>query len=114
VSEAILGVAGERSLDLRAGDVVVVNTSATLPAAVPSVTLLDAYPAAAVAQPSRLWVATFDLSDDMVDYLSRAGRPIRYGCPERAWPLSACQTAFARHPAAPRCPARPGPSRRSW
>ncbi len=136
---------------LRAGDVVVVNTSATLPAAVPTddgllvhlstelpagrwvvevrrpcragslpfdggrpgrrlglprgaaVTLLEPYPDAA-APSSRLWVATFDVPDALLDYLSRAGRPIRYGCPERAWPLSAYQTAFANQPGSAEMP----------
>ncbi len=136
---------------LRAGDVVVVNTSATLPAAVPAedgllvhlstelaggrwvvelrrrcgegslafeggrpgqrlglpedatATLLERYPDVAT-QPPRLWVADLDFPDHVVSYLFRAGRPIRYGCPERAWPLSAYQTVFARQPGSAEMP----------
>lgn len=136
---------------LEAGDVVVVNTSATLASAVPSddglvvhlstelqvgrwvvelrrpcragslafnggrrgrrlnlalgasVTLLHPYPEVA-RQTSRLWTASFDLPDDVLGYLSRAGRPVRYGCPERAWPLAAYQTAFARQPGSAEMP----------
>ncbi len=136
---------------LRAGDVMVVNTSATLPAAVvsdddvvvhlstelaegrwvielrrpcragslpleggrpgqrlnlpagASVKLVARYPEA-TAQPARLWTADLDLPGGVAAYLSHAGRPIRYGCPDRAWPLSAYQTVFARHPGSAEMP----------
>lgn len=136
---------------LRAGDVVVVNTSATLPAAVPTedglllhlstelpdgrwvvelrqpsgagslpstegwvgrhlalagrgqVALDDTFPAGATV-PSRLWTASLDLPGGVLAYLDRAGRPIRYGRAERAWPLAAYQTVFARHPGSAEMP----------
>lgn len=130
--------------ELRAGDVVVVNTSATLPAAVPAeggllvhlstelaegrwvvelrrpcragslpfaeasagqrlelagggrLVLDDTYPPGAPAA-SRLRRATLQLPGGVLAYLARAGRPIRYGCADQAWPLSAYQTVFSRH-----------------
>lgn len=137
------------------GDLVVVNTSATLPAAIPtddgllvhlstqlpggrwavelrrpcragslpfaegaaglrlrlpdaaSVTLIEAYPDAS-APASRLWAASLalplDAPLDVVDYLAVAGRPIRYGCPDRAWPLADYQTVFARQPGSAEMP----------
>jgi len=130
---------------LRPGDVLVVNTSATLPAAVPtldgrllhlstelpgglwvvelrrpcgsgSLPLADARPGRSVgltgggradlvatfpaggAGPSRLLLADLALPGDVHAYLARFGRPIRYGCPETAWPLSDYQTVFATNP----------------
>ena len=47
---------------------------------------------------SRLWVATLSLPASVGPYLSEHGRPIRYGCVETAWPLSAYQTVFAAVP----------------
>jgi len=127
---------------LEAGDVVVVNISATLPAAVPTADgrllhlstelpggrwvvevrercragslpstagvagtavglpgggraeLLSPYPADGRAR-SRLWVAALSLLQPVPAYLSRFGRPIRYGCVDTAWPLDAYQTVFA-------------------
>ncbi|MDP8937414.1 MAG: S-adenosylmethionine:tRNA ribosyltransferase-isomerase [Actinomycetota bacterium] len=130
---------------LRPGDVLVVNTSATLPAAVPtldgrllhlstelpgglwvvelrlpcragslpvadgrpgqSVTLAGGGRADLVATfpagesgPSRLLTATLSLPTGVHSYLARFGRPIRYGCPDTAWPLSDYQTVFATTP----------------
>lgn len=146
---------------LEAGDVVVVNTSATLPAAVPArllgagaglgdedllvhlstelgggrwvvelrracgagslpfaggraglrleldgggrAELLAGYPAGAPA-PARLWSAALDLPASVPAYLAGAGRPIRYGCAARAWPLAAYQTIFALHPGSAEMP----------
>lgn len=136
---------------LDAGDVVVVNTSATLPAAVPAgddllvhlstelpggswvvelrrpcragslpatdgwsgrvialpaggrVELLAPFPATAPV-PVRLWTAALEVPAPVPAYLASVGRPIRYGCPERAWPLPAYQTVFARHPGSAEMP----------
>lgn len=41
----------------------------------------------------RLWTARFTV--DVVPYLLKHGRPIRYGYVDRDWPLSAYQTVFA-------------------
>ncbi len=130
---------------LRPGDVLVVNTSATLPAAVPTVDgrllhlstelpgglwvvelrrqfragslpLSDVRPGQSVTLPgggradlvatfpagepgpSRLLTAQLFLPTDLHPYLARFGRPIRYGCPDTAWPLSDYQTVFATTP----------------
>lgn len=137
---------------LRAGDVLVVNTSATLAAAVPTTDdrllhlstelpgglwvvelrrrcragslpfpdarpgqsvplpgggradLLATFPAGALGPsttlrgplgPSRLLVARLVLPTPLGAYLAEFGRPIRYGCPDTAWPLSDYQTVFA-------------------
>jgi len=134
---------------LRPGDVVVVNTSATIPAAVDAardlvvhvstglpdgsrlvelrkpqpggatipydrgragdrlglrgggaVTLLAAY------SPGRLWRAAVDTAGepDLLRYLLRHGRPIRYGYVERDRPLATYQTVFAREPGSAEMP----------
>jgi S-adenosylmethionine:tRNA ribosyltransferase-isomerase len=130
---------------LRPGDVLVVNTSATVPAALDagglvvhvsteladgswlvelrrpagtatapyadglagdrlaldaggSVTLLEPYSS------GRLWRAMLELRDDVVTFLHRHGRPIRYGYVDRDWPLPAYQTVFARHPGSAEMP----------
>ena len=137
---------------LDAGDVLVVNTSATLPAAVPSVDggllvhlsthlgghrwvvevrepcgagsrphpvdhpvtirlahgavarLLAPYgPSGALVSegpdgppvPHRLWVAELEAPGTVPTWLDGAGRAIRYGCTDRAWPLTDYQTVFA-------------------
>jgi S-adenosylmethionine:tRNA ribosyltransferase-isomerase len=127
---------------LRPGDVVAVNTSATVPAAVDGLLpdgepvvvhfsgalpgglelveirtpvdgstrprALDApvsvslFPAGEVrlvapfAASRRLWLATVELGQPTVDYLIRAGRPIRYRHVERDWPIEYYRTVFGR------------------
>ena len=118
---------------VRRGDVLAVNTSATLPAALngrrtdgsaivlhvathvggalwiveprgavragetialpgaASATMLDA-----VAQPPRLWYASFALPLPMHAYLERHGAPIRYAYVTGRFPIAAYQTIFAR------------------
>jgi S-adenosylmethionine:tRNA ribosyltransferase-isomerase len=133
---------------LRPGDILVVNTSATIPAAVDAgrlvvhvstglpdgtwlvelrqripggttgpyshgragqrlalrgggtVTLLTAY------SPGRLWRAAMDPADepDLLSYLLRYGRPIRYRYVKRDWPLAAYQTVFATKPGSAEMP----------
>lgn len=46
----------------------------------------------------RLWLAALHLPADLHAYLAAHGRPIRYGCVDSAWPLSAYQTVFATTP----------------
>jgi S-adenosylmethionine:tRNA ribosyltransferase-isomerase len=135
---------------LDAGDVLVVNTSATLPAAVPIpdtdltvhfstertdgrwlVELRRATAMGKATQPhsegavsaryalpgggslrldepysaGRLWVATVSTAGlDRLEYLHRYGEPIRYPYVPKAWPLSAYQTVFARHPGSAEMP----------
>lgn len=134
---------------LDAGDLIVVNTSATVPAAVPTVDdrivhfsteltgglwvvemrrpcaagsvadrdgrtgetiplvgggavqLLSPYP---VDGPPRLWVARPHLFGTVLDYLALHGRPIRYGCTDRAFPIDAYQTVFGRDPGSAEMP----------
>jgi S-adenosylmethionine:tRNA ribosyltransferase-isomerase len=139
------GVLHRRMTDLpdllRPGDVVVVNTSATVPAAVPTTDghvvhfsteqadgawLVEVrrpdgpYPDAAAGEryvlrggatvtlrepysTGRLWVAGVDTAD-VLGYLYRYGRPIRYRYVPRSWPLSAYQTVFATHPGSAEMP----------
>ncbi|MBV8930242.1 MAG: S-adenosylmethionine:tRNA ribosyltransferase-isomerase, partial [Mycobacteriaceae bacterium] len=132
---------------LRAGDLLVVNNSATLPAAVdgrragrpiavhfstaredhvwvvelrPAVgatgplsdvepgerielpsgaalVVTDSHPAPDV-RGSRLWVARVAVEGDVITFLSRYGRAIRYCYVARQWPLHSYQTVFARRP----------------
>jgi S-adenosylmethionine:tRNA ribosyltransferase-isomerase len=133
---------------LRPGDVLVVNTSATLPAAVPTVDgtglvvhfsterpdgtwLVELrrgaggkatlpYPGGANGvhyrlrgggtvrlrssySTGRLWVADVE-PGDVLDYLHRFGRPIRYGYVNRSWPLPYYQTVFATEPGSAEMP----------
>jgi len=132
---------------LRPGDLLVVNNSATLPAAVngsragrpiavhfstaradrvwvvelrPATDatghLRDIFPgeridlpdgAALVVESShprpgvsgaRLWIARLAIEGDVLSYLARHGRPIRYSYVPRHWPLNSYQTVFARLP----------------
>jgi S-adenosylmethionine:tRNA ribosyltransferase-isomerase len=134
---------------LDAGDLVVVNTSATVPAAVPTtdgrlvhfstelpgglwvvevrqacgagsvpstdardgeviplcgggaVQLLSRYP---IDGPPRLWTSIPYVPGTVLGYLNGHGRPIRYGCPDRAWPIDAYQTAFGVDPGSAEMP----------
>ena len=137
---------------LEPGDVLVVNTSATLPAAVPTADgrllhlstelpgglwvvelrercragsvpstpgaaglsvglpgggrarLLSPFPADRRTT-GRLWVAALDLpAAGLGAYLSRFGRPIRYGCVDTKWPIDAYQTVFATAPGSAEMP----------
>jgi S-adenosylmethionine:tRNA ribosyltransferase-isomerase len=124
---------------LKAGDLLVVNTSATLPASLPAgelelrlstqvdpdrwlvelrtsggerfrggreglvVPLPEGQSAELLAPHTggRLWLARVPLDGD---YLSRYGRPIRYGYVPQEWPLEAYQTVFAREPGSAEMP----------
>jgi S-adenosylmethionine:tRNA ribosyltransferase-isomerase len=54
--------------------------------------------------PPRLWVAAPRLPVPLLDYLARYGHPIRYGCTELRWPITAYQTAFAVDPGSAEMP----------
>jgi S-adenosylmethionine:tRNA ribosyltransferase-isomerase len=135
---------------LRPGDLLVVNDSATLPAAVPATDgtlvhvagehpdgtwivelripcaagshpLPDAAVGQVIALPGdarlrliaplttstdgvRLWHAAVDGVGSRLPWLQRHGRPIRYGCTSRRWPLAAYQTVFATVPGSSEMP----------
>jgi S-adenosylmethionine:tRNA ribosyltransferase-isomerase len=143
---------------LRAGDLLVVNNSATLPAAVDGTrgatpitvhfsTALDDHvwvvelrPGADATGPlpgvepgdriglpggaalvvmasyprqggalSRLWTSRLAIEGDVMSYLHRHGRPIRYSYVPRPWPLSSYQTVFARSPGSAEMPSAARP-----
>jgi S-adenosylmethionine:tRNA ribosyltransferase-isomerase len=54
--------------------------------------------------PPRLWVALPRLPAPLLEYLTRYGHPIRYGCTELRWPIDAYQTAFAVDPGSAEMP----------
>ena len=116
---------------LRAGDLVVLNTTATLPAAVGNLHFSTALPGGlVVVEPrgggqaippvlpggaqltllapyrdsSRLWIARLDGVADLRTYLSRYGRPITYSYIDRRFPLDAYQTVFAEEPGSAEMP----------
>jgi S-adenosylmethionine:tRNA ribosyltransferase-isomerase len=51
-----------------------------------------------------LWVATLAVGDDLLAYLDRYGRPIRYQYTGGDWPLSAYQTVYATDPGSAEMP----------
>jgi S-adenosylmethionine:tRNA ribosyltransferase-isomerase len=135
---------------LRPGDLLVVNDSATLPAAVPAAdgTVLHVAgehadgtwivevripcgagshplptatvgqvialpggarvrlvaPLSTTADGVRLWRAAASGVPSRIQWLLRHGRPIRYGCTSRRWPLAAYQTVFAAVPGSAEMP----------
>jgi S-adenosylmethionine:tRNA ribosyltransferase-isomerase len=143
---------------LAPGDVLVVNTSATLAAALPGV-LFDGtstelhlstqlpgglwvvelrHPPAALTDTAstpwldapgglvklpdggsvsllapvsngRLWFAQLSLPDELLPYLARWGKPIRYGYVPRDWPIDAYQTVFADEPGSAEMPSAARP-----
>jgi S-adenosylmethionine:tRNA ribosyltransferase-isomerase len=67
--------------------------------------LLAPYPPdGSVRSTRRLWVAQLDLPGGLLAYLAEHGHPVRYGTPERAWPLDAYQTVFATEPGSAEMP----------
>ena len=62
-------------------------------------TLLEPLPGS-----ERLWVARLDLSEPVLDYLARWGRPITYGYVSDRWPLETYQTVYAREPGSAEMP----------
>ncbi len=47
------------------------------------------------AGPTRLWIATLQLTQNLYCYLDRYGFPIRYGYVKQRWPIDAYQTVYA-------------------
>jgi S-adenosylmethionine:tRNA ribosyltransferase-isomerase len=64
-----------------------------------SLTLVDRY-----LDSRRLWVATLDLPQPVLTWLTVHGRPIRYGYVERQWPLSAYQNVYVTEPGSAEMP----------
>jgi S-adenosylmethionine:tRNA ribosyltransferase-isomerase len=115
---------------LRPGDLVVLNTTATLPAAVNDIHVSTPLPGGLVlVEPrgskervqtlpggvtvtllvryrdsQRLWIARFDGVGDLRAYLNRYGRPITYSYIDRPFPLDAYQTVFADQPGSAEMP----------
>jgi S-adenosylmethionine:tRNA ribosyltransferase-isomerase len=115
---------------LRAGDLVVLNTTATLPAAVNDLHISTPLPGGlVVVEPrgphtqviqlpggvtvtllapyrdsQRLWIARFDGIGDLRAYLNRYGRPITYSYIDRPFPLDAYQTVYADEPGSAEMP----------
>jgi len=52
----------------------------------------------------RLWLAHVGLEGEVLDYLARAGRPIRYAYVPRPYPIEEYQTVFARDPGSAEMP----------
>ncbi|HVE72851.1 MAG TPA: S-adenosylmethionine:tRNA ribosyltransferase-isomerase [Thermoanaerobaculia bacterium] len=116
---------------LRAGDLVVLNTTATLPAAIGNLHFSTPLPGGlVVVEPrgggeaippvlpggakitlltpcrdsGRLWVARLDGVADLRAYLSRFGRPITYSYIDRRFPIDAYQTVYADEPGSAEMP----------
>ena len=115
---------------LRPGDLVVLNTTGTLPAAVGSLHFSTPLPGGlVVVEPraelqseyalpgdakitllapyrdsSRLWIARVDGISDLRTYLARYGRPITYSYIDRQYPIDAYQTVFASEPGSAEMP----------
>lgn len=52
----------------------------------------------------RLWVASLDLGEPIVDYLHRWGRPIRYRYVPATWPIDAYRNVYADEPGSAEMP----------
>ncbi|HUR83377.1 MAG TPA: S-adenosylmethionine:tRNA ribosyltransferase-isomerase [Thermoanaerobaculia bacterium] len=112
---------------LRAGDLVVLNTTATLPAAIGNLHFSTQLPGGLViVEPrgtleplpggatltllapyrdsQRLWIARLDGVADLRTYLLRYGRPIAYSYIDRRFPLDAYQTVYADEPGSAEMP----------
>jgi S-adenosylmethionine:tRNA ribosyltransferase-isomerase len=116
---------------LRAGDLLVLNTTATLPAAIGNLHFSMPLPGGlVVVEPrggafervmhlpgevtvsllapyrdsKRLWLARLEGVGDLHAYLQRYGRPITYSYIERSFPIDAYQTVFADEPGSAEMP----------
>lgn len=115
---------------LRAGDLLVLNTTATLPAAVNDLHISTPLPGGLVlVEPRgahesvihlpgevtatllapyrdsrRLWIARFHGVHDLRAYLGRYGRPISYSYIDRPFPIDAYQTVYADEPGSAEMP----------
>ncbi len=52
----------------------------------------------------RLWVATVELRNPLLEHMCRFGRPIRYGYVPDSWPITAYQNSFSREPGSAEMP----------
>jgi S-adenosylmethionine:tRNA ribosyltransferase-isomerase len=52
----------------------------------------------------RLWVATLDLGQPVLRWLTTHGRPIRYGYVDRPWPIESYQNVYATQPGSAEMP----------
>lgn len=116
---------------LEAGDLLVLNTTATLPAAVEQLHISTQLPGGlAIVEPrtrdvssiiqlpgdvtatllapyrdsTRLWIARLEGLTDLRAYLARYGRPITYSYIDRAFPIDAYQTVYADAPGSAEMP----------
>lgn len=116
---------------LSEGDVLVLNTTATLPAAVDKLHISTQLPGGlAVVEPrggitshtihlpggvtvrllapyrdsKRLWIAQLENVADLRAYLARYGRPITYSYIDRSFPIDAYQTVYADAPGSAEMP----------
>jgi S-adenosylmethionine:tRNA ribosyltransferase-isomerase len=81
--------------DTRAGEKVLLTGGAVL-------TVGSGFPDSERTTGSRLWRARLDT--EVLDYLDRYGRPIRYGYVPQQWPLEAYQTVYATQPGSAEMP----------
>lgn len=72
-----------------------------------AIVIASSYPEPGVA--GRLWLARVVVEGDVVSYLGRYGRPIRYSYVPRPWPLEYYQTVFARYPGSAEMPSAARP-----
>ena len=91
---------------LQAGDLVVINTSAVVPAAI---TARGDDGAALVVHLSTrlddgLWVAELHLPQPVFTWLAVHGQPIRYGYVDRPWPIASYQNVYATEPGSAEMP----------
>ncbi|HEX2848993.1 MAG TPA: S-adenosylmethionine:tRNA ribosyltransferase-isomerase [Acidimicrobiales bacterium] len=55
--------------------------------------------------PGRLWTATLDgITGEVLPYLARSGRPIRYGYVRGSWPITMYQNVYATEPGSAEMP----------
>jgi S-adenosylmethionine:tRNA ribosyltransferase-isomerase len=53
---------------------------------------------------SRLWLATLDLPESLLEYLQHCGKPVRYGYVKQDWDISYYQTVYANEPGSAEMP----------
>lgn len=52
----------------------------------------------------RLWIATINIPEELQDYLTRHGFPIRYSYVKQQWPIDTYQTVYATEPGSAEMP----------
>jgi S-adenosylmethionine:tRNA ribosyltransferase-isomerase len=53
---------------------------------------------------SRLWLATLELPENLLEYLQRYGKPVRYNYVKQDWDISYYQTVYANEPGSAEMP----------